>query len=146
MHRSECSRSGHAFGIQGIGTDPVTGTTTPNGIPEMAVRKGENRGVTAGITAPSGPFLRFFTSSVARPAYVRGRHGAIMTRVCEPGDYGRIGGHAHEIALPLTQRGAPAPTEMPERLVPAAGHSQLRLAAHLAWLSATATSQPGAPA
>ena len=81
---------------------------------------------------------------MAHPSYVRGAHGPIMTRVCEPGGYGRIGGHAHEIALPLTQRGAPAPTEMPERLVPAAGHGQLPLAAHLAWLSATATSQPGA--
>ena len=46
---------------------------------------------------------------------------AIMTRAREPGDYGWIGGHAHEIALPLTRRGAPAPTEMPERLVPVSG-------------------------
>jgi len=34
---------GHAFGIRGIGTDPVTGTITPDGIPEMAGHKGENR-------------------------------------------------------------------------------------------------------
>ena len=34
-----------------------------------------------------------------------------MTRAREPGDYGWIGGHAHEVALPLTRRGAPAPTE-----------------------------------
>jgi lantibiotic biosynthesis protein len=63
---------------------------------------------------------------------------AIMTRVREPEDYGWIGGHSHEIALPLTRRRAPAPTEMPERLVPvsAAGHGQLPLAAHSEWLSA----------
>ena len=63
---------------------------------------------------------------------------AIMTRAREPQDYGWIGGHAHEIALPLTRRGAPAPAEMPGRLVPvpAAGHGQVPLAAHSAWLSA----------
>jgi thiopeptide-type bacteriocin biosynthesis protein len=63
---------------------------------------------------------------------------AIMTRAPEPDDYGWIGGHAHEIALPLTRRGAPAPAEMPERLVlaPAAGYGQLPLAAQSAWLSA----------
>jgi thiopeptide-type bacteriocin biosynthesis protein len=62
---------------------------------------------------------------------------AIMTRTREPGDYGWIGGHAHEIALPLTRRGVPAPTEMPGRLVPVsgAGHGQMPLAAHSAWLS-----------
>ena len=38
---------------------------------------------------------------------------AVMTRAREPGDYGWIGGHAHEVALPLTRRGAPAPTGMP---------------------------------
>jgi thiopeptide-type bacteriocin biosynthesis protein len=71
---------------------------------------------------------------------------AIMTRAREPGDYGWIGGHAHEIALPLTRRGAPAPTEMPERLVPApaAGHGQLPLAAHSAWLSAKLFTAPDA--
>jgi thiopeptide-type bacteriocin biosynthesis protein len=63
---------------------------------------------------------------------------AIMTRAREPGDYGWIGGHAHEIALPLTRRGAPAPTEMPRRLVPVsvAGYGQLPLAADSEWLSA----------
>jgi lantibiotic biosynthesis protein len=63
---------------------------------------------------------------------------AIMTPAPRPGDYGWIGGHAHEIALPLTRRGAPAPTEMPLRLVPApaAGHGQLPLAAHSTWLNA----------
>jgi len=63
---------------------------------------------------------------------------AIMTRAREPGDYGWIGGHAHEIALPLTRRGAPAPTGMQARLVPApgSGHGQLPLAADSAWLSA----------
>jgi thiopeptide-type bacteriocin biosynthesis protein len=71
---------------------------------------------------------------------------AIMTRAREPGDYGWIGGHAHEIALPLTRRGAPAPTEMPERLVPvsAAGHGQLPLAPHSAWLSAKLFTAPDA--
>ena len=63
---------------------------------------------------------------------------AIMIRAREPGDYGWIGGHAHEIALPLTRRGAPAPTEMPECMVPvsAAGCGQLPLAVQSAWLSA----------
>jgi thiopeptide-type bacteriocin biosynthesis protein len=63
---------------------------------------------------------------------------AIMTRACELQDYGWIGGHAHEIALPLTRRAAPAPDEMPRRLVPApgAGHGQLPLAVGSAWLSA----------
>jgi hypothetical protein len=63
---------------------------------------------------------------------------ALMTRAREPRDYGWIGGHAHEIALPLTRRGAPAPAEIPGRLVPvsAAGHGQVPLAAHSAWLSA----------
>jgi thiopeptide-type bacteriocin biosynthesis protein len=71
---------------------------------------------------------------------------AIMTRAREPGDYGWIGGHAHEIALPLTRRGAPAPTEMPRHLVPvsAAGHGQLPLAAHAAWLSAKLFTPPEA--
>jgi hypothetical protein len=61
-----------------------------------------------------------------------------MTRAREPGDYGWIGGHAHEIALPLTRRGAPAPTEMAQRLVPSptAGHCQMPLAACSTWLSA----------
>src|SRR5580693_591151 len=63
---------------------------------------------------------------------------AIMTRAREPGDYGWIGGHAHEIALPLTRRGAPAPTGMPRRMVcvSAAAFGQLPLAEDSAWLSA----------
>jgi thiopeptide-type bacteriocin biosynthesis protein len=71
---------------------------------------------------------------------------AIMTRAREPGDYGWIGGHAHEIALPLTRRGAPAPTEMPARLVPVsgAGHGQLPLAAQSMWLSAKLFTEPDA--
>ncbi|MGH3252021.1 MAG: thiopeptide-type bacteriocin biosynthesis protein, partial [Trebonia sp.] len=71
---------------------------------------------------------------------------AIMTRAREPGDYGWIGGHAHEIALPLTRRGAPAPTEMPEHLVPApaAGHGQMPLVAQSAWLSAKLFTAPDA--
>ena len=71
---------------------------------------------------------------------------AVMTRAREPGDYGWIGGHAHEIALPLIRRGAPAPTEMPERLVPVsgAGHGQLPLAADSAWLSAKLFTAPDA--
>jgi thiopeptide-type bacteriocin biosynthesis protein len=71
---------------------------------------------------------------------------AIMTWAREPGDYGWIGGHAHEVALPLTRRGAPAPTEMPERLVPvpAAGHGQTPLAAQSAWLSAKLFTAPDA--
>jgi thiopeptide-type bacteriocin biosynthesis protein len=71
---------------------------------------------------------------------------AIMTRAREPGDYGWIGGHAHEIALPLTRRGAPAPDEMPERLirVSGAGHGQLPLAAGSAWESAKLFTAPDA--
>jgi thiopeptide-type bacteriocin biosynthesis protein len=71
---------------------------------------------------------------------------AIMTRAPGPQDYGWIGGHAHEIALPLTRRGAPAPTEMPGRLVPVpgAGHGQLPLAAHSTWLSAKLFTAPDA--
>ncbi len=71
---------------------------------------------------------------------------AIMTREREPGDYGWIGGHAHEIALPLTRRGALAPTEMPERLVPVSGaeHGQLPLAADSAWESAKLFTTPDA--
>jgi hypothetical protein len=63
---------------------------------------------------------------------------AVMTRAREPEDYGWIGGHAHEVALPLTRRGEPAPTEMPERLVsvPGARHGELPLAEDSAWLSA----------
>ncbi len=71
---------------------------------------------------------------------------AIMTRARKPGDYGWIGGHAHEIALPLTRRGAPAPTELPERLVPVSGtgHGQLPLAADAAWESAKLFTAPDA--
>jgi thiopeptide-type bacteriocin biosynthesis protein len=71
---------------------------------------------------------------------------AIMTRAPRPEDYGWIGGHAHEIALPLTRRGAPAPTEMPERLAPVSGsgHGQLPLAAQSAWLSAKLFTAPDA--
>lgn len=71
---------------------------------------------------------------------------AIMTRARKPEDYGWIGGHAHEIALPLTRRGARAPTEMPQRLVPApgAGHGQLPLAAQSTWLSAKLFTAPDA--
>ncbi len=71
---------------------------------------------------------------------------AIMTRAREPGDYGWIGGHAHDVALPLTRRGAPAPTGMPERLVPVsgAGHGQLPLAAGSAWESAKLFTAPDA--
>src|SRR5208337_2346668 len=71
---------------------------------------------------------------------------AVMTRAREPADYGWIGGHAHEIALPLTRRGAPAPTEMPERLfpVPGARHGQLPLAAQSAWLSVKLFTAPDA--
>jgi thiopeptide-type bacteriocin biosynthesis protein len=63
---------------------------------------------------------------------------AIMTRAPRPEDYGWIGGHAHEIALPLTRLGVPAPAEMPERLVRVlgAGHGQLPLATGSAWVSA----------
>ena len=70
---------------------------------------------------------------------------AVMTRAREPGDYGWIGGHAHEIALPLTRRGAPAPAGMPERLVPvsAAGHGQLPLAARLGVAERQAVHGPG---
>ncbi|MGH3121884.1 MAG: lantibiotic dehydratase, partial [Streptosporangiaceae bacterium] len=69
---------------------------------------------------------------------------AIMTRAREPGDYGWIGGHAHEIALPLTRRGAPAPTEIPRHLVhiSGSGHGQVPLAAHSAWLSAKLFTAP----
>jgi thiopeptide-type bacteriocin biosynthesis protein len=71
---------------------------------------------------------------------------AIMTRAREPGDYGWIGGHAHEIALPLTRRGAPPPAEMPERLVPVSGawHGHLPLAADAAWESAKLFTAPDA--
>jgi lantibiotic biosynthesis protein len=63
---------------------------------------------------------------------------AIMTRARESQDYGWIGGHAHEIALPLTRRGAAAPAQVPAYLVPApgAGHGQLPLAEGSTWLSA----------
>jgi lantibiotic biosynthesis protein len=69
---------------------------------------------------------------------------AVMTRAREPGDYGWIGGHAHEVALPLTRRGAPAPAGMPERLVPVSGtgHGQLPLAGDSAWLSAKLFTAP----
>jgi thiopeptide-type bacteriocin biosynthesis protein len=71
---------------------------------------------------------------------------ATITRAREAGDYGWIGGHAHEIALPLTRRGAPAPTGMTERLVliSGAGHGQLPLAAQSAWLSAKLFTAPDA--
>jgi lantibiotic biosynthesis protein len=71
---------------------------------------------------------------------------AIMTRAPGPEDYSWIGGHAHEIALPLTRRGAPAPTQIPARLVPApgAGDGQLPLAAHSRWLSAKLFTAPDA--
>ena len=71
---------------------------------------------------------------------------AIMTRAREPGDYGWIGGHAHEIALPLTRRGAPAPAEMREHLVhvSGAGHGQLPLTVGSAWLSARLFTAPDA--
>ena len=71
---------------------------------------------------------------------------AIMTRAREPGDYGWIGGHAHEIALPLIRRGAPAPAEMPRRLVSvsAAAFGQLPLAKDSAWLSAKLFTAPDA--
>jgi lantibiotic biosynthesis protein len=63
---------------------------------------------------------------------------AIMTRAPGQEDFGWIGGHAHEIALPLTRRGGPAPAGMSRRpvLAPGAGHGQLPLAADSAWLSA----------
>jgi thiopeptide-type bacteriocin biosynthesis protein len=71
---------------------------------------------------------------------------ATMTRACEPKDYGWIGGHAHEIALPLTRRPATAPTGMTERLVliSGTGHGQLPLAAQSAWLSAKLFTAPDA--
>ncbi|MCW2930113.1 MAG: Lanthionine biosynthesis protein LanB, partial [Actinomycetia bacterium] len=71
---------------------------------------------------------------------------AIMTRAREPGDYGWIGGHAHEVALSLTRRGAPAPTRMPRRTVcvSAAAFGQLPLAAQSAWLSAKLFTAPDA--
>ena len=71
---------------------------------------------------------------------------AIMTQAPRPEDYGWIGGHAHEIALPLTRRGAPASAEMPERLVSVlgAGHGQLPLATQSAWLSAKLFTAPDA--
>jgi thiopeptide-type bacteriocin biosynthesis protein len=71
---------------------------------------------------------------------------AIMTRAREPGDYGWIGGHAQEIALPLTRRAAPAPTEMPRRLVSVSGarHGQLPLAVGSAWESAKLFTAPDA--
>jgi thiopeptide-type bacteriocin biosynthesis protein len=71
---------------------------------------------------------------------------AIMTRAPGPEDYGWIGGHAHEIAIPLTRCGAPAPPGMPARLVPVpgAGHGQLPLAADSAWLSAKLFTAPDA--
>ena len=63
---------------------------------------------------------------------------AIMTRAPGQEDFGWIGGHAHEIALPLKRRGGPAPTGMSRRpvLAPGAWHGQLPLAADSAWLSA----------
>jgi thiopeptide-type bacteriocin biosynthesis protein len=71
---------------------------------------------------------------------------AIMTRAPRPDDYGWVGGHAHEIALPLTRRGTPAPAEMSERLVRVlgAGHGQLPLATDSAWLSAKLFTAPDA--
>ena len=71
---------------------------------------------------------------------------AIMTRAREPGDYGWIGGHAHEVALPLTRRGAPAPTGMPRRpvSVSATAFGQLPLAEQSAWLSAKLFTAPDA--
>ena len=71
---------------------------------------------------------------------------AVMTRAREPGDYGWIGGHAHEVALPLTRRGARAPAGMPRRLVcvSAAAFGQLPLAEQSAWLSAKLFTAPDA--
>lgn len=71
---------------------------------------------------------------------------AIMTRAPRPGDYGWIGGHAHEVALPLTRCGAPAPAGISGRLVPApgAGHGQMPLAPESAWLSAKLFTAPDA--
>ena len=71
---------------------------------------------------------------------------AIMTGASRPEDYGWIGGHAHEIALPLTRRGAPAAAEMPGRLVRVlgAGHGQLPLAVDSTWLSAKLFTGPDA--
>ena len=71
---------------------------------------------------------------------------AVMTRAPRPEDYGWLGGHAHEIALPLTRLGAPAPAEMSERLVRVlgAGHGQLPLATDSAWLSAKLFTAPDA--
>jgi len=71
---------------------------------------------------------------------------AVMTRAREPGDYGWIGGHAHEVALPLTRRGAPAPAGMPRRTVcvSAAAFGQHPLAEDSAWLSAKLFTAPDA--
>ena len=71
---------------------------------------------------------------------------AVMTQAREPGDYGWIGGHAHEVALPLTRRGTPAPTGMPPRpvSVSSAAFGQLPLAASSTWLSAKLFTAPDA--
>ncbi|MBO0805442.1 MAG: lantibiotic dehydratase [Nocardiopsaceae bacterium] len=71
---------------------------------------------------------------------------AILTRAPGPEDYGWIGGHAHEIALPLTRRGAPAPSDVSGHLVPVtrAGHGQVPLGARSAWLSAKLFTAPDA--
>ena len=63
---------------------------------------------------------------------------AIMTAARGPEGYGWIGGHAHEIALPLTRRGDPAPTQVPALRVSTLGvrHGELPLAEHSTWLSA----------
>ena len=69
---------------------------------------------------------------------------AVLTRAPEPRDYGWIGGHAHEIALPLVRAGSPAPAQMTARLVSATGtgHGQFPLSVGASWLSAKLFTSP----
>ncbi len=91
--------------------------------------------------------LRLDLSVAAHAAILRAhmsRHddAALTETVTGPADYGWIGGHAHEIVIPLATTEPPAPAPAAVSRPPLAGHGQFPAAPGATWLNAKLHTHP----
>lgn len=71
-------------------------------------------------------------------------HATLTETVADPADYGWIGGHAHEIVLPLvtTRPAVPSPCSVARPLVTNSTHGQLPASPDAGWLNAKIHTHP----
>lgn len=72
------------------------------------------------------------------------RHDAVLTPACDPAQLGWLGGHSHEVAVPLTRLGLPAPSQLAggRPVVVTGQHGHFPAAPGSRWLTAKLFAHP----